>query len=109
MGPAIGPIVGGFLGSAGGWRWVEGLMAAFTGIFWIMCSLLIPETYAPILLRKRAEKLSELTGRVYVSKVDAGRPKKTVSQEFKVALSRPWVLLFREPIVAFTSLYMAIL
>ncbi|KAI6087175.1 MFS general substrate transporter [Hypoxylon rubiginosum] len=109
LGPAIGPIVGGFLGSAGGWRWVEGLMAAFTGIFWIMCSLLIPETYAPILLRKRAEKLSELTGRVYVSKVDAGRPKKTVSQEFKVALSRPWVLLFREPIVAFTSLYMAIL
>ncbi|KAI1504251.1 major facilitator superfamily transporter [Biscogniauxia marginata] len=108
LGPSIGPIAGGFLGQAGGWRWVEGLMAAFTGLLWIVCSLLVPETYAPILLRKRAAKLSEITGRVYVSKLDAGRPKKTVAQEFKVALSRPWVLLFREPIVALTSLYMAI-
>ncbi|KAI5917206.1 major facilitator superfamily transporter [Camillea tinctor] len=108
LGPSIGPIAGGFLGQAGGWRWIEGLMAAFTGLLWITCSLLIPETYAPILLRKRAAKLSQMTGKVYVSKLDAGKPKKTVSQEFKVALSRPWILLFREPIVLLTSLYMAI-
>ncbi|KAI4868475.1 MFS general substrate transporter [Hypoxylon rubiginosum] len=109
LGPSIGPIAGGFLGVAGGWRWVEGLTATFTGLLWIMCSLLVPETYAPILLRKRAAKLSKVSGKVYVSKLDAGRPKKTVSQEFKVALSRPWILLFREPIVALTSLYMAII
>ncbi|KAA8567583.1 hypothetical protein EYC84_008058 [Monilinia fructicola] len=29
LGPAIGPIVGGFLGETEGWRWVEGLMAIF--------------------------------------------------------------------------------
>ncbi|KAL7626017.1 MFS siderochrome iron transporter 1 [Parahypoxylon ruwenzoriense] len=108
LGPSIGPIAGGFLGVGGGWRWVEGLMAAFTGLLWIICSLLVPETYAPILLRRRAEKLSKITGKVYVSKLDAGRPRKTIGQEFKVALSRPWILLFREPIVALTSLYMAI-
>ncbi|KAH9883905.1 major facilitator superfamily transporter [Xylariomycetidae sp. FL2044] len=108
LGPSIGPIVGGFLGQSAGWRWVEGLMAAFTGVLWITCSLLVPETYAPILLRRRAQKLSEITGHVYVSKMDAGRPKKTLGQEFKVALSRPWILLFREPIVLLTSLYMAI-
>ncbi|KAK7743751.1 MFS siderochrome iron transporter 1 [Diatrype stigma] len=109
LGPSIGPIAGGFLGQAGGWRWVEGLMAAFTGLLWIICSLLVPETYAPILLRRRAEKLTQMTGKVYLSKVDAGRPKKTVAQEFRVALSRPWVLLFREPIVFLTAVYMAIL
>ncbi|KAI0598589.1 major facilitator superfamily transporter [Biscogniauxia sp. FL1348] len=108
LGPSIGPIAGGFLGQAGGWRWIEGLMAAFTGLLWIVCSLLVPETYAPILLRKRAAKLSQITGEVYVSKLDAGKPKKSVTQEFKVALSRPWILLFREPIVALTALYMAI-
>ncbi|KAI0019015.1 major facilitator superfamily transporter [Xylariomycetidae sp. FL0641] len=108
LGPSIGPIVGGFLGQAAGWRWVEGLMAAFTGLLWIVGSLLIPETYAPVLLRRRASKLSQMTGKVYVSKLDVGKPKKTVVQEFKVALSRPWKLLFREPIVALTSLYMAI-
>ncbi|KAI1799927.1 MFS general substrate transporter [Daldinia bambusicola] len=108
LGPSIGPIAGGFLGTAGGWRWVEGLMAAYTGLLWFICTFLVPETYAPILLRRRAEKLSELTGKVYVSKLDAGKPKKTVAQEFKISLSRPWILLFREPIVLLTSLYMAI-
>ncbi|KAI0880821.1 polyamine transporter 1 [Annulohypoxylon maeteangense] len=108
LGPSIGPIVGGFLGVGGGWRWVEGLMACFTGILWILCTFLIPETYAPILLRRRAEQLSKMTGKAYISKMDAGKPKKTMGREFKVALSRPWILLFREPIVLLTSLYMAI-
>ena len=32
--PVIGPIVGGFAGEAIGWRWVEGIMAIFTGVLW---------------------------------------------------------------------------
>ncbi|KAK4157940.1 putative transporter mfs2 [Chaetomidium leptoderma] len=107
LGPTIGPIAGGFLGEAAGWRWVEGLMAIFTGILWIACSLCVPETYAPVLLRRRAAKLSERTGRVYTSKMDLSitMPK---AQLIKTTLLRPWVLLFREPIVFLTSIYMAI-
>ncbi|KAK6834298.1 Major facilitator superfamily domain- general substrate transporter [Apiospora arundinis] len=108
LGPSIGPIAAGFLGEAAGWRWIEGLMAAFTGLLWIIVSLTVPETYTPVILRRRAEKLTQITGKVHISKLDAGKPKKTVMQEFKVALSRPWKLLFREPIVLLTALYMAI-
>jgi multidrug resistance protein len=107
LGPSIGPIVGGFLGEAEGWRWVEGLMAIFTGTLWIACSLYVPETYAPVLLRKRAAKLSKLTGKVYVSKMDL-HVKTTRAQQVKTTLLRPWVLLLREPIVLLTSIYMAI-
>jgi MFS family permease len=107
LGPSIGPIVGGFLGEAEGWRWVEGLMAIFTGVLWIVCSLVIPETYAPVLLRTRAKKLSKLTGKTYVSKLDAHN-KKSMAHQFAIALSRPWILLFREPIVLLTSIYIAI-
>lgn len=57
MGPTLGPIAGGFLGEAKGWRWVEGLMAIFTGALWIIGILTISETYAPVLLRKRAQAL----------------------------------------------------
>jgi hypothetical protein len=39
--------------------------------------------------------------------VDNG--KKSITQEFKTALSRPWILLFREPIVLLLSVYMAII
>ncbi|WYZ40672.1 hypothetical protein EsH8_IV_001013 [Colletotrichum jinshuiense] len=109
LGPSIGPIVGGFLGVAEGWRWIEGLMAIFTGILLIIVGLTVPETYAPVLLRRRSEKLSKLTGKVYISKYEAHQPRKTVAQQFKVALSRPWILLFKEPIVLLTSIYMAII
>lgn len=113
LGPAIGPIVGGFLGAAEGWRWVQGVTAIFTGVLWIACVLFVPETYAPVLLRKRAAELRKVTGKFYVSKVDAsnwehrGRKGEKMKQ-IKTAMVRPWVLLFSEPIVFLTSIYMAI-
>ena len=108
MGPTLGPIVGGFLGETNGWRWVEGLMAIFTGALWIIGSLTIPETYAPVLLRKRAAALSKKTGKVYKSKIEVDKGKQTIGQAFKIAISRPWILLFKEPIVLLLSIYMAI-
>lgn len=83
-------------------------MAIFTGVVWIVCSLLIPETYAPVLLRTRAAKLSKLTGKVYVSKLDLGKEPLSMGRRLKSSLSRPWTLLFREPIVLLVSIYMAI-
>lgn len=84
-------------------------MAAFCGAVWIISTLSYPETYSPVLLKVRAAALSKKTGKVYVSKLEAGKPTKTLRQQFAVALSRPWVLLFKEPIVFLTSLYMAII
>lgn len=84
-------------------------MAIFTGVVWIVNSLLIPETYAPYQLRRRAVALSKATGKVYIAKMDAGRPHTSVATQFKVALLRPWILLFKEPIVLLTSIYMAII
>lgn len=83
-------------------------MAIFTGVLWIAGSLIIPETYAPVLLRRRATKLSEITGKVYLSQLDYDRGKQTFSRTMSIALSRPWKLLIREPIVFLLSLYMAI-
>lgn len=109
MGPTLGPIVGGFLGETEGWRWVEGLMAIFTGALWIIGSLTIPETYAPVLLKNRAAAMSKKTGKVYSSKIEYDRGKQSLGRSFKIALSRPWVLLLKEPIVLLLSIYMAII
>jgi len=91
-------------------------MAIFTGILWIACSVFVPETYAPVLLRRRAEKLSRITGRVYISKLDvashgngsAEAKKAARRDQIKKALVRPWVLLFCEPIVLVMSIYIAV-
>ncbi|KAL1952797.1 hypothetical protein VTO42DRAFT_4241 [Malbranchea cinnamomea] len=108
LGPVLGPIIGGFLGMTRGWRWVEGFLAIFSGSLWIIGSLVIPETYPPVLLRKRAERLSKLTGKVYRSRLDIEQGRVTLSEALITSLQRPWILLFREPIVLFLSIYMAI-
>ncbi|KAJ9641329.1 hypothetical protein H2199_005299 [Coniosporium tulheliwenetii] len=91
-GPALGPIIGGFLGQYRGWRWINGMVTIFAGFMWIFAVLLVPETYAPVLLRQRAAKLSKMTGKA-----------------LKTYLMRPWVLLFREPIVLILTIYIAII
>ncbi|KAJ6133649.1 Major facilitator superfamily domain general substrate transporter [Penicillium samsonianum] len=109
LGPTLGPVIGGFLAAAAGWRWVEGLLAAFSGVFWLCIIFLLPETYAPVLLRRRAEKMSALTGKVYRSQFDIDRGPAPMGKTLKTALSRPWILLFCEPIVLLFSIYMAII
>ncbi|KAF2630983.1 MFS general substrate transporter [Macroventuria anomochaeta] len=109
LGPVIGPIVGGFVGQSIGWRWIEGVMAIFTGVLWLTCTFLVPETYAPVLLRKRAAALSKKTGQVYKNKSDVEQGTKSIGTAFKTALTRPWILLFREPIVLLLSIYMAVI
>ncbi|KAH8081119.1 major facilitator superfamily domain-containing protein [Filobasidium floriforme] len=106
LGPGVGPIIGGFLGETGGWRWVAALIAMFSGCLTVVGFFITPETYAPLLLNRRAALLSKVTGNVYRYK---GAPKKVEPKQlFKNALSKPWVLLFREPIVFLLSLYLAI-
>jgi MFS family permease len=109
LGPCIGPIVGGFMAETVGWRWVEGAMAIFTGLLWIFGACVIPETYAPVILSRRAKELTKRTGKVHVSNIEKRQGKLTPAAAYKRALSRPWVLLFLEPIVLLISIYMAIL
>ncbi|KAH7317498.1 MFS general substrate transporter [Rhizoctonia solani] len=62
-GPALGPTVAGYMSVAGvSWRWLFGVLAIFAGVCTIVLALTLPETYAPIILKKRAEKLRKSTG-----------------------------------------------
>lgn len=108
LGPSLGPIIGGFLGMKAGWRWVEGLLAATAGFVWILSTLVIPETYPPVLLRRRAETLSQITGKVYRSKVEIDKGRVSLANLLNKSLLRPWALLLKEPIVFLCAVYIAI-
>jgi multidrug resistance protein len=109
LGPVLGPIIGGFLGNAAGWRWVQGFMGAFSGTIWFISTPILPETYSIYLLRKRAEKLSKMTGKVYRSKSELRMKHMSAAKQITTALYRPWVLFFHEPIVMILSLYLSVI
>ncbi|KAI0033613.1 MFS general substrate transporter [Vararia minispora EC-137] len=60
-GPVLGPIVGGFVGENIGWRWIIWVNMIFAGVV-SACLSFMPETFAPVILRRRARKLREETG-----------------------------------------------
>ncbi|KAH8891154.1 MFS general substrate transporter [Thozetella sp. PMI_491] len=109
LGPILGPIMGGFMTITVGWRWVQGVCCIFIGVVGILGVLLVPETYAPVILHKRAKTLSQKTGKCYRSVLEINSGGVELSEVFGKALQRPWVLLFREPIVLVSSVYMAII
>lgn len=108
LGPTTGPFISGFLGQSEGWRWVMGLMVILAGLLWILGTLFVPETYAPVLLRKRAAALSKRSGMLYKTKVDIEKGDVSAAATLRIALGRPFVLLFMEPIVLILSIYMSI-
>lgn len=104
LGPSLGPITCDFLAVSKGWRWVQGLTTIFNGVVFLVGIFLIPETYSPLLLKKRAAKLSKITGKVYRSRLENAQ--QSASAVFTKTMVRPWILLFLEPIVLLLSIYM---
>lgn len=92
-----------------GWRWIEGVMAISTGTLLILYIFTVPETYGPVIWKHRAQKLSKMTGDVYQSQLEIKQGKKRLRNVLRISLSRPWVLLFREPIVTVLAVYQAII
>lgn len=85
LGPCIGPLAG-YLSQSYGWRWVMALMAIFSGFMWILGSLLVPETYAVVLLKKRAQELSKRTGKVFKTKMEIDHGAVSVQTVMKTSL-----------------------
>ncbi|KAI9037183.1 MFS transporter [Aspergillus affinis] len=107
LGPSLGPITCDFLAVSEGWKWVQGLTTIFNGVVFLIGICFIPETYSPLLLKKRAAKLSKLTGKIYRSRLENSQ--QSASAVFTKTMVRPWILLFSEPIVLLLSIYMAII
>ncbi|KDQ11581.1 hypothetical protein BOTBODRAFT_35248 [Botryobasidium botryosum FD-172 SS1] len=106
-GPAIGPIVGGYMQVAGvHWRWLFWVLAIFAGVCFVMIVFTMPETYPPIILAQKAARMRKETGddRYWA-------PIERVSIHWKVRVSnilaRPFKVLFQEPMLIAVTLYMS--
>ncbi|KAL7273421.1 hypothetical protein RUND412_003723 [Rhizina undulata] len=108
-GPVLGPIIGGFVYQNLGWRWTNWLVFIFGAIFWFL-GIFCPETYAPVLLRKHAEKLrNETSDERYMSRFCYKDGEGDWWLLIKTNMQRPFVMLFTEPICMFWAIYIAVI
>ncbi|ETS83241.1 hypothetical protein PFICI_05117 [Pestalotiopsis fici W106-1] len=106
LGPCVGPVAGGYLSRAAGWRWVFWLIAILAGFFIPVSFLCQRETYAPVLLERRARRLRKETGNPGLRSVL--EKQSTLSEKFRLAAVRPLKLLTATPVVTLSALYIAI-
>ncbi|KAK0611396.1 bicyclomycin resistance protein [Immersiella caudata] len=107
FGPIIGPIAGGFLAEAEGWRWVFWLLVILSGTLSIAMIFFARETYAPILLQRKVERLRKETGNELLrSKLDAGL---TPKEYFRRGIIRPLKMLIFSPYCIIFAIYISIL
>ncbi|KAL7895366.1 major facilitator superfamily domain-containing protein [Trichoderma sp. SZMC 28014] len=105
LGPALGPIAGGWVTDRTTWRWVFYSTTIACGVVQTAGVFFLQETYAPVLLQRKKKALIKATGNTnLVTEYD--RPDRTVLQTLTTALTRPFRLLATQPIVQIMSLYM---
>ncbi|KAJ6156121.1 hypothetical protein N7497_005006 [Penicillium chrysogenum] len=105
FGPIIGPWVSGFVAVVS-WRWCFWIGLILSGAT-LPLVILMPETYAPVILKRRAHKLRKDTGNSsIVSPLDV--QSRNLREMLLITISRPFRMIIHEYIVSLTSLYLAL-
>ncbi|KAL2016341.1 hypothetical protein VTK56DRAFT_3853 [Thermocarpiscus australiensis] len=107
LGPCVGPVAGGYLIGAAGWRWVYWLITIVAGVISVFTFFTLRESYAPVILERKAARLRKETGNQALRSQYADSSS-SAADKFKNAIVRPLKLLTLTPIVTLMSLYVAI-
>lgn len=107
IGPAVGPIAGGFISENTTWRWVFWAVTIATAVVQAVGLIYLQETWAPKLLEQKTKKLRKETGNqdLYAEVSNTQSPVK----KLETSLARPFRLMFTQPIIIALALYMAYL
>lgn len=107
IGPALGPVIGGFLELNEDWRWIFYVMLWFAGITEILM-FTIPETLGPIVLLNKARRLRKLKIPGYENiQAPIEVTDRSLIGIYKVALTRPWKIL-GDPISFAVAIYLSV-
>ena len=105
-GPITGPVIGGFAAQANGWRWPQYELIWISAFGLVFLSFLLPETYGPTILLKRAQRLRKLTGNQQLrTQSEKDTEGETIAQVLGEALYRPLALAM-EPVLLFANVYL---
>ncbi|RAL06922.1 MFS transporter [Aspergillus homomorphus CBS 101889] len=106
IGPVVGPVCGGFLTQNASWRWVFWVIAIAAGVVTAASFIILRETYAPILLERKAKRLRREAGNYQLR--SALHRDLTPRALFTKSIVLPLQLLVLSPIVSLLSIYVAV-
>ena len=109
LGPVFGPIVGGYLVPAKGWRWTIWAFTWLCAAVLIMMFFALPETSPSNILYNRAKRLRKATGDERLKSQADIEAEQHTSKDDLILLSRAFTLTFLEPIVLLMNLYAGLL
>lgn len=97
LGPVLGPAIGGYLGWKVGEEWCEWITAIWGGVVLLVVVCFMPETYAPTLLKMKAENVRRATGdKRYKTALEKQRETVPFKKAFKHSLAMPFLYLICE-------------
>ncbi|TDL17023.1 MFS polyamine transporter [Rickenella mellea] len=123
LGPVVGPVAGAWIAQSGAdggggsgslrgmWRWVFWSTSIVCGIVQILGVFYLRETFAPVLLERKANLIKNKMG---IPEEDQHRVRTVYQSDerhwkriFAKSLIRPFALFAREPIIQLLGVYMA--
>lgn len=107
IGPALGPVIVGFLELKEDWRWCFYVLLWLGGLTEVIM-FTIPETLPPIVLLNKARRIRALNVPGYENiKAPIEMTDRRLSAMYAVALTRPWKILI-DPISFAVAVYLAV-
>ncbi|KAK3209496.1 hypothetical protein GRF29_69g1986763 [Pseudopithomyces chartarum] len=104
FGPILGPPISGYI-SVISWSWAFWIGAIFAGVSWPLF-FFFPETYGPVILKNRAQRLRKETGdESIIAPIEL--EKTDLHHILTTVLTRPVRMILFEPLVLFTCLYLS--
>ncbi|KAF2804738.1 MFS general substrate transporter [Mytilinidion resinicola] len=108
IGPEVGPLIGGFITQYTTWRWSFYVLLIWAGVQLGAIFFLVPETYHPVLLRQKAQRLRKET-RNEAWKAPIENLSRSIPKTILWSCIRPFQLLFFEPMCLNLCMLSAIL
>jgi MFS transporter, DHA1 family, multidrug resistance protein len=109
-GPALGPLLSGFAVTAKGWRWSLWEILWAAGLIFLLMFMLLPETSAPNILLRRAQRLRKLTGDNRLQAQSEIDQKNLKHAAILIdAIIKPMEITIKDPAILFVNVYTAII
>ncbi|KAK7046008.1 hypothetical protein VNI00_007003 [Paramarasmius palmivorus] len=108
IGPVLGPLYSGFVNQNASWRWTFRVLLIWTFIQTVAIYLFVPETFVPVLRKRKAAKLRKATGDAnYWAPLD--RQDKDLATSILISCYKPFELVIYDRMVLLLNTWTALI